>query len=188
VAKKRKGGKRGPARKAADRLRAAYRAGLRRGQALASLYASPVYREYVESRQPPTTKRAHAAYISGIYAGKRMGPTELGREVPGEATPFAVDELVLYEAPVEEGVPILSGLDFAEWVKPTGWVVAVELWIEGQRVAEDDVELAAEWDKEPAAKSIRREVRAWYEDQISKHPMWRESPAATLVRLSLRRT
>lgn len=169
---------------AANRLRRAYRDGLRRGQALASLYASPVYREYVESRQPPDTKRAHAAYISGIYAGKRMGPTPVDREVPaGEA-----GELVLYEAPDTEGVPILSGLDFAEWVSPSAWLAHLELWVEGQVVAEGEVPVPADWDKEAAAKTVRREIRSWYEAQVSEHPAWRESPAATLIRLSLRRT
>lgn len=182
AAKKRK---KPSAKTAANRLRRSYRAGLRRGQALASLYASPVYREYVESRQPPKGKRAHAAYVSGIYAGKRMGPTLEDREVPAAG---AVGELVLYEAPDAEGVPILSGLDFAEWVSPSAWSVHVELWVEGKVVAEGEVVVPAEWDQEAAAKSIRREVRSWYNTQVSAHPAWRESPAATLIRLSLRRT
>lgn len=186
--RKKKGRKAGAASvSAANRLRRSYRAGLRRGQALASLYASPVYREYVESRQPPEGKRAHAAYISGIYAGKRMGPTFEDREVPATGM-GEVGELILYEAPDAEGVPILSGLDFAEWVSPSAWSVHVELWVEGQVVAEGEVIVPAEWDKEAAAKSIRREVRSWYETQVSEHPAWRESPAATLIRLSLRRT
>lgn len=108
---------------------------------------------------------------------------------PEPAVEFiGVDALVLYEAPDAEGVPILSGLSFAEWVDPSAWEVAVELWVEGQRVAEGVVTIPAEWDNEAAAKLIRREVRSWYEAQVSEHPSWRESPAATLVRLSLRRT
>ncbi len=99
-----------------------------------------------------------------------------------------VGEVVLYDAPDVEGVPILSGLSFAEFVEASAWEAKVELWIEGQMVADGTIDIPAEWDNEAAAKLIRREVRSWYEGQISEHPSWRESPAATLIRLSLRRT
>ena len=99
-----------------------------------------------------------------------------------------VGEVVLYNAPDVEGVPILSGLSFAEFVEASAWEAKVELWIEGQMVADGTIDIPAEWDNEAAAKLIRREVRSWYEGQISEHPSWRESPAATLIRLSLRRT
>jgi len=98
-----------------------------------------------------------------------------------------VGEVVLYDAPDVEGVPILSGLSFAEFVEASAWEAKVELWIEGQMVADGTIDIPAEWDNEAAAKLIRREVRSWYEGQISEHPSWRESPAATLIRLSLRR-
>jgi hypothetical protein len=104
------------------------------------------------------------------------------------APAVAVGELLLYEAPVEEGVPILSGLDFAEWVSPSAWQASVELWIEGKVVAASVVPVAAEWDQEAAAKAIRREVRSWYEEQVAGHSQWGESPVATLIRLSLQRT
>jgi len=111
------------------------------------------------------------------------------KKPPAPAVEFVgVDALVLYEAPDAEGVPILSGLSFAEFVDASAWEVQVELWVEGERVAEEAVTIPAEWDNEAASKLIRREVRTWYADQISKHPNWAESPAATLVRLSLRRT
>lgn len=110
------------------------------------------------------------------------------KKPPAVPAEFVAGELVLYEAPEVEGVPILSGLSFAEFVEASAWEARVELWVEGQMVAEGTVDMPAEWDNEAAAKLIRREVRAWYEAQVSEHPTWRESPAATLIRLSLRRT
>lgn len=147
------------------------------------------------------------AYLAGIRHGKVLAANALTRkrkaaarkaaetraakpkrEKPAPAPTEAVGELVLYEAPEQEGVPILSGLDFAEWVSPSAWEARVELWVEGEAVKTGSVTIPAEWDKEAAAKIIRREIRTWYETQISEHPEWAESPAATLIRLSLRRT
>ena len=153
----------------------------------------------------PLSPSQRRVYLRGLRRGKQLAAEALTRsrkaaarkaaatraKHPKEKKPpaigAAVPELVLYEAPETEGVPILSGLDFAEWVTPSAWAVAVELWVEGEMVAAGVVPVPAEWDTEPAAKIIRREVRTWYKEQIERHPGWSESPAATLVRLSLQR-
>lgn len=148
-----------------------YRRGLARGKVLAAA---------------ALTRKRKAAALKAAETRRKRPKKKKPPAVPGVVE--AVGELVLYEAPDAEGVPILSGLDFAEWVSPSAWEAKVELWVEGKVVADGAVDIPAEWDKEAAAKLIRREVRSWYETQVSENPSWRESPAATLVRLSLRRT
>jgi hypothetical protein len=147
-----------------------YRRGLARGKVLAA--------ESLRRKRKAAARKA--AETRKLHPKKKKPPAEPVVSVAGE--------LVLYEAPDAEGVPILSGLSFAEWVSPSDWEARVELWVEGKVVAEGAVTMPAEWDNEAAAKLIRREVRSWYEAQVTEHPAWRESPAATLIRLSLRRS
>jgi hypothetical protein len=168
MASRRKAGRaRTVARSAAQQR--AYRAGIAHGKALAAAALT---------RQRKAAARKAAAT-------RALRPKAERRKVAEVAV--GVDELLLYEAPPEEGAPILSGLDFAEWVEPTEWGVHVELWVEGEMVQGGQLAIAAEWDQEPAAKRIRREVRSWYDEQMTNHPEWAESPAATIIRLSLRR-
>lgn len=153
----------------------AYLAGQRHGKALAAKLL--------------TKKRKAAALKAAETRAKRKGlPPKRKRPPVEEGEAVTVAELVLYEAPSTEGVPILSGLDFAEWILASAWQASVELWIEGQAVAEGVVPIPADWDTETAAKLIRRQVRSWYKEQIESHPEWAESPVATLIRLILRRT
>ena len=59
-------------------------------------------------------------------------------------------------------------------------------YIEGRVEAETTLRVDAEWSTEPASRMLRRELRAWYDQQLIDHPQWRESPQAAAIHLSLR--
>lgn len=155
---RRKGGKRGGRRS----VQAAYLAGIRRGKALAAL----------------------ARHRQAVAAGKKSGAARREKKKKKKEEAPAVGALVLYEASLDEAAPLFVPLP--EWpVTDTEWAVHVQLLIEGAVMADDVVTVPAGWEEEPAGKAIRRAVRVWYDQQLSDHPTWKESPRAIALRLTL---
>ncbi len=94
------------------------------------------------------------------------------------------DALVLYEASEDEAAPLF--VELPEWpIKGAEYVVDVQLLVEGVEVARDEVKLPAIWENDTVGRSLRREVRVWYDTVIAAHPEWRESPRALALKLTL---
>ncbi len=131
--------------------------------------------------------RAKAArHRQAVAAGKKSG--QVRREKKAASKPAAqvseVDEIVLYESPASE-----AALFHMDWrnipVRDTRWVVHFVILSGGQEAQSKDVEIEPEWDKEAAAATVRRELRAWIKTYAAEHPK-DEGYQATIFRLALR--
>jgi hypothetical protein len=143
---------------------AAYRLGFRRGQRALELRLK---------------RKRKAAALKGAK-------TRAERKKRPRPPTVAVEagEILLYEAPAEEAA--LFHLDWREFpVNPTAWAVHAAILLNGAVVAEQDFSVEPEWDKEAAAATVRRELRAWIKTYHAEHPE-SEGYQATVFHLALR--
>lgn len=151
-------------RKQVNTRSAAYRAGLQRGRALEQA-------------------RRHRL---AVKAGQKSGQVRRAKKAqPKKVAPAAaVGELVLYESTADEAA--LFHLDWAELpVVPTEFVVVVSILADGAVEEEQTIRVPPEWDKEAAAATVRRELRAFVKDYNARHP-GEEGYQGVILRLSLR--
>lgn len=131
--------------------------------------------------------RAKAArHRQAVAAGKKSGEVRRrkAKQPKAVAPTVAGDALVIYEASLDEAAPLF--VELPEWpVKDADWQVEVQLLVEGEDVAHDVVTVPAMWENDTVGRSIRREVRAWYDTVLAAHPTWRESPRALALKLTL---
>jgi hypothetical protein len=159
VARKRKGKQKVNVRSAA------YRAGLARGRALEQA-------------------RRHRL---AVKAGKKSGAVRRAKaKAPPKPPPeaVAVGEVVLYESTPDDAA--LFHLEWREFpVIPTRFVVRAAILADGEVEQEEEIAVEPEWDKEAAAATVRRQLRAFVKDYNSMHPE-KEGYQAVIFRLSLR--
>lgn len=153
---------------------AAYRAGIARGKALAKA----------------------ARHRQAVAAGKKSGEARRTKakapKPPAEVV--AVGVLTFYDD-TTKGLAILSGLRLDTFMHPAAWLATVELLdtATGEQLIEETLRINAQpmWDDEMVQRTLRREIRAWYDGVRGQHPGWfgeGDSPVADLFRLELTRT